>query len=189
MEKEAGLLAVGCQGSELSIWNVHTREKVFQAKGAKPNKLGLMDLPWNSALTFVPGAAGKKLFVGTGYHKLRVYDVAQARPVSNVEFGEARISDIAACPDGELPSCLSAPCYLIPLQVSSLLAPPWHHDIVSSSAPSSVSILHQKGCPTLKHHLHAQDRWQTRWHDCMEHYIHVLHAAPVQVCSNQIQAI
>ena len=93
---------MGCQGSELSFWDIHTQQKVYQAKGAKPNKLGLMDPPWISALAFVPGAAGKRLFVGTGHHKLRLYDTAQARPLVNADFEEGRITAIAPCPDGEL---------------------------------------------------------------------------------------
>lgn len=101
VESKAGLMAAGCRGSELSIWNIHTQQKAFQAKGAKPNKLGLMDLPWNSAVAFIPGAGGRKLFVGTGHHKLRLYDVAQARPLLNVEFGEGRLTSLAPCSDGE----------------------------------------------------------------------------------------
>ncbi|KAK9832561.1 hypothetical protein WJX84_011909 [Apatococcus fuscideae] len=106
VSSEAGLAAVGCRGSELSLWNISTQQKAFQAKGAKPNKLGLMDPPWNSALAFVPAAAGRKLFVGTGHHKLRLYDVGRARPVLNVDFGEGRLTCLAPLSGGD--SCWAA---------------------------------------------------------------------------------
>ncbi len=102
VQHEAQLLAVGCQGSELSLWNIDMQKKAYQAKGAKPNKLGLMDPPWTTAVAFVPAAGGSKLFAGTGNHKVRLHDVAQARPVWNEDFGEGRITALAPCPDGAL---------------------------------------------------------------------------------------
>ena len=48
--------AFGCQGAELSIWDIETQQKSYSAKGAKPNRVGLMDLPDNTAVTFIPGS-------------------------------------------------------------------------------------------------------------------------------------
>ena len=73
-----------------------------------------MDKPWNTALAFLPDAAraaaassnsgsgsGNVLLVGTGYHKLRLYDVrAGKRPQAELAFGEARITALAPEPYG-----------------------------------------------------------------------------------------
>ena len=76
-------------------------------------QLGLVDKPWNTALAFLPDAAreapaaagssdsgsGNVLLVGTGYHKLRLYDVrAGKRPQAELAFGEARITALAPEP-------------------------------------------------------------------------------------------
>lgn len=72
------------------------------AKGAKPNRVGLMDKPWNTAVAFLPGSQGKQIIVGTGQHKVRMYNVSQKRPVLSVEFGESRITALAPHPGGKL---------------------------------------------------------------------------------------
>ncbi|GAB4816703.1 hypothetical protein N2152v2_003749 [Parachlorella kessleri] len=113
-------LAVGCQGTELRLFDAAAGQLVYAAKGGRPNKVGLVDKPWNTALAFLPdvarGAAptaagssqgssdsgsGNVLLVGTGYHKLRLYDVrAGKRPQAELAFGDARITALAPEPDG-----------------------------------------------------------------------------------------
>ena len=93
---EAGeRLAVGCEGSELSIWGIQSRQRSYLAKGAKPNRVGLMEKPWTTTVAFLPGCGGTKLVVGTGQHRLRVYDTAQRRPTLAVDFGEAKVTALA----------------------------------------------------------------------------------------------
>jgi ribosome biogenesis protein NSA1 len=104
VEESVGFLAVGSQGAELRVYNLALPDQptVFAAKGSKPNRIGLVDKPWNSAVAFFPGSNGNKIWTGTGYHKLRLYDsVASKRPQIEVEFGSARITALAADEDGK----------------------------------------------------------------------------------------
>eukprot|EP00884_Botryococcus_braunii_P019892 jgi/Botrbrau1/6587/Bobra.0189s0014.1 len=94
--------AVGTQGtSQLTVWDLNTQQRLYLAKGAKPNAIGLVDKPWDSALTYLRGGEARKVAVGTGYHKIRIYDVkAQRRPVLEIPFGESRVTSLAADIDG-----------------------------------------------------------------------------------------
>ncbi|KAI3438930.1 hypothetical protein D9Q98_001344 [Chlorella vulgaris] len=105
-------LAVGCQGTELRLFDVTTGELVFAFKGGKPNKVGLVDRPWNTAITFLPAAStadgtgssgpGDRLLVGTGHHKVRLYDKEIGkRPQMDLAWGEGRITCMALEPSGE----------------------------------------------------------------------------------------
>lgn len=98
--EETGQLAVACEGSELSLWSLATQQRTYQAKGAKPNRIGLMDKPWNTAVAFLPGSGARRLVVGTGQHKVRVYQVSQKRPLLSVEFGEGKVTALAPLADG-----------------------------------------------------------------------------------------
>jgi len=111
-------LAVGCRGAELKVYTVEIdvvedeKEKkgndgrgvtgvlTYSAKGGKPDKVGLCDKPWNSAVAFYQGGddehAGSQLVVGTGHGKLRRYDTAVGkRPQLNTPFKEHRITALA----------------------------------------------------------------------------------------------
>lgn len=94
-------IALACHGSELSIWDVEQQHKQYQAKGNKPNRIGLVDKPWNTAVAFLPGSDGQKVAVGTAYHKLRIYDVKAKRPALDMQFGEAKITALAPQSSGE----------------------------------------------------------------------------------------
>ncbi|PRW58950.1 WD repeat-containing 74 [Chlorella sorokiniana] len=120
-----GRLAVGCEGAELRLFDAASGELVFTFKGGKPNKVGLVDKPWNTAIAFLPptstssggdgngnagnsgsrdaaGAAGTRLLVGTNYHKVRLYDSAAGkRPQMEMSWGEGRITALAVEPDGQ----------------------------------------------------------------------------------------
>ena len=65
-----------------------------------------MEKAWTTAVAFLPGCSGTKLVVGTGQHRLRVYDTAQRRPTLAVEFGEAKITALAPESNGALLSSL-----------------------------------------------------------------------------------
>ena len=74
---------------------------MYLAKGAKPSNIRLMDPPWNTAVAFLPGTNGSQLVVGTGMHKVRLYNTEQKRPVMSVDFGESRITALAPHSNGE----------------------------------------------------------------------------------------
>jgi ribosome biogenesis protein NSA1 len=104
LDEPTGFLAVGSQGAELRVFDLALPDQpaVFNAKGSKPNRVGLVDKPWNSAVAFFPGSQGKKIWTGTGYHKLRLYDsTASKRPQTEVDFGQARITALAPEADGQ----------------------------------------------------------------------------------------
>ncbi len=103
LDEPTGYLAVGSQGAELRVYNLALPDQpaVFTAKGSKPNRVGLVDKPWNSAVAFFPGSNGNKIWTGTGYHKLRLYDsTTSKRPQTEVEFGSSRITALAPEADG-----------------------------------------------------------------------------------------
>ena len=52
---------MGCRGTELGIWDLATRQRSYLAKGAKPNRIGLVDPPCNTAVAFVPGSSATKV--------------------------------------------------------------------------------------------------------------------------------
>jgi WD40 repeat protein len=99
----SGQLAVGCQGAELKMYSLSedVGTLTYNAKGGKPDKVGICDKPWNSAMAFNPlQEDGSQIIVGTGHGKLRLYDTKVGkRPQLNVPFKEHRISSIA--PDGK----------------------------------------------------------------------------------------
>lgn len=61
---------------------------------------GLVDKPHNSAIEFRPGFGGQQVFVGTGEHKLRLYDTRQRRPAQEIPFKDAAVTALAAEQDG-----------------------------------------------------------------------------------------
>lgn len=98
--------AVGCEGAELKVYEYHDDVQAsgdgwltlsFQAKGGKPNSVGLCDRPWNSAVAFNPGQEdGTHVLTGTGYGKIRLYDTnIGRRPQMDVPFKGFRITCIA----------------------------------------------------------------------------------------------
>ena len=103
LEESAGLFAVGSHGAELRLYNLALPDgPVFSGKGSKPDKLGLVDRPWNSAVAFFPGSNGTKIWTGTGHYKLRLYDTgASKKPHTEAVLGSSRITGIAPEPDGQ----------------------------------------------------------------------------------------
>ena len=97
-------LAFACKGSELSIWDLLKGERTYLAKSAKPSNIGLMDPSCNAAVAFLPGTKGSQIVVGTGMHKVRLYNTEQRRPTLSLDFGESRITALAPHTKGQLPS-------------------------------------------------------------------------------------
>lgn len=122
---------MGSKGSELGVWDIHTQQRVFLGKGAKPNRIGLVDPAQNSAVAYIPGAdssrvrgvhigqrmaAGQdkvlmgfahvQVLVGTAKHRLRLYDVrAHRRAALDLEFGASRTVSLAVEPEGDCLIC------------------------------------------------------------------------------------
>lgn len=57
---------------------------------------GLVDAPHNSAVAFRPQSDGQQVFIGTGEHKLRLYDSRQRRPAQEIELKDAPVTALAA---------------------------------------------------------------------------------------------
>ena len=62
---------------------------------------GLVDAPHNSAVAYRPHHDGQQVFVGTGDHKLRLYDTRQRRPAQEIDLKDAPVTALAAERDGE----------------------------------------------------------------------------------------
>ena len=94
-------VAVVADGSELAVWDLATRERVFEAKGERPDRLGLVDRAGGTAVCFLPDSdeqvaaapaspggircSGTLVAVGTGTGRVRLYDTRHGkRPVSSV---------------------------------------------------------------------------------------------------------
>jgi hypothetical protein len=59
-------VALGGRGAGLTVWDLATQQCTFAAKEARPNALGLVDLPWVSALATLPTASGQCLHMMHG---------------------------------------------------------------------------------------------------------------------------
>jgi WD40 repeat protein len=93
-------------------WNVQVLFKHMDCRSAgeltnkmKPGRADpvtrLQDKPWPTCLAWLPGDSGELIASGTGYHRVRLYDVkAQKRPVLDLSWRDARITALAAQPDG-----------------------------------------------------------------------------------------
>lgn len=117
---------VGGEGMQPSLWDLCTGSRVWQGKGGKPNRIGLVDKPFTTALAFLPDSRGKgspespaaaagagssggsppiisrRFIAGSAVAKLQVYDTAAGRrPQQEAVFGESRITALAVEPDGK----------------------------------------------------------------------------------------
>lgn len=115
-------IVVGGEGMQPSLWDLSTGSKVWQGKGGKPNRVGLVDKPFPTAAAFLPsssylaaaaeaGTSGRdeerpsisrRFVIGSAVAKLHVYDTAAGkRPQQEAVFGESRVTALAVTPDGE----------------------------------------------------------------------------------------
>jgi hypothetical protein len=54
-------VAVGAKGAELGVWDLGTQQRVFHGRGAKPNRIGLVDPAHNSAAAYLPEPDSNKV--------------------------------------------------------------------------------------------------------------------------------
>lgn len=94
---------IACGGKEnnLKLFDIEQLEKpVFTAKNVRNDSLDLRQPVWVSALDFIQGEENK-IVVGTGYHKIQIYDTRkQRRPVEEMDWDEYPITAISMTADG-----------------------------------------------------------------------------------------
>ncbi|KAF8063103.1 WDR74 [Scenedesmus sp. PABB004] len=111
-------LVVGGEGIQPSVWDLSTGARLWQAKGGKPDMLGLVDRAFTTALACLPAAPGAaaaaeaggggaapapalRFVAGNASSKVHVYDTAAGRrPQLEVTFGETRVTALAPEPSG-----------------------------------------------------------------------------------------
>ena len=107
MVQEGNVVAVGGRESLLQAWTVGESDlkRTWQAKNIPRDFLGLEVPVWVNAACFMPQSSGKGgplIATGTGYSRLRLYDIrAQQRPVMDVGVPDD---------DGDTPPIMSIAC-------------------------------------------------------------------------------
>ncbi|MCO5553177.1 hypothetical protein L7F22_006698 [Adiantum nelumboides] len=92
--------AFGGDGAEVTLHDIQSQSKIWEAKAPRRDNNGLMSRPFVTASTFL-GNDHRKLVVGTGHHQVRLYDVgAMRRPVMAFDFLESPIKAVEADTDG-----------------------------------------------------------------------------------------
>jgi len=51
-------VVIGAEGQQPTLWELSSATKVWQAKGGKPNRVGLVDKAHTTAVAFLPAAGG-----------------------------------------------------------------------------------------------------------------------------------
>ena len=94
---------VGLGGKEnnLKIFDIERMEKpVFVAKNVRNDFLDLRQPVWVTAIDFI-GGEQCKVAVGTGHHKIQIYDTRkQRRPIDEIVWGDYPITSMALEPSG-----------------------------------------------------------------------------------------
>jgi ribosome biogenesis protein NSA1 len=57
VDEDGRHLVVGSDGQQPALWELASLTKIWQAKGGKPNKIGLVDLAHTTAIAFLPGSS------------------------------------------------------------------------------------------------------------------------------------
>jgi len=108
VDRDQQVVALGGEGCQLSVWDLTTQVKSWQAKGGKPNRVGLVDKADLTAVAHIEGGSSAaasshtRWLVGTAAGKLLLYDSAAGRrPQLELQWGAARVTALAAEADGE----------------------------------------------------------------------------------------
>jgi hypothetical protein len=129
-----------------------TQQEAWAGKGGKPDKLGLVDRPANTAMAFVAGSMGRQVLAGTAYHKLLLYDSSVGkRPQVRGPHGWEGLGGGGGRGGGAAHRGL----HVTHQAVASWLNPRRRH----SKQTRSTSFFHTQA------HTHAHTR--TRTHTCM----------------------
>lgn len=100
VDKHENYAAFGGDGADVTVWDIKTQSKFWEAKAPRRDSNGLMSPAFVTASTFL-GDDHHKLIIGTGHHQIRLYDIcAQRRPVIAFDFLESPIKAIEADTDG-----------------------------------------------------------------------------------------
>ena len=102
VDQACSSLAVACQGSELSLWSLTSQKCTYRGRAPKPDKLGLTERPWNTAVAFLPLWGSLCVLVGTNTGRVRLYDTVQKRPIFSLPVLETRVTALVVEADGEI---------------------------------------------------------------------------------------
>ena len=95
ISKDGSKAAFGSEGAELSIWDIATQQRSYLAKGSKPNRIGLVDHPNNTAVAFIPGTDATKVCLMA----LCVYGISYSDANPSIQIDTMhRIRDILIAP-------------------------------------------------------------------------------------------
>lgn len=56
------------------VWSLTSQQETFRAKGAKPNRVGNVDLPFLTAVACLPGTDSQVVLVGTAKVRMGAWD-------------------------------------------------------------------------------------------------------------------
>lgn len=100
VDKSENYAAFGGDGADVTVWDLKTHRKFWEAKAPRRDSNGLMSPAFVTASTFL-GNDHRKLIIGTGHHQVRLYDIcAQRRPMIAFDFLESPIKAVEADTDG-----------------------------------------------------------------------------------------
>jgi len=102
LEPTEGVITVGGNEKDLSLWSLETQQSLFKAKNVAHDKLELRVPIWITDMQFTsaPGGGRFGIVTGTGHGHVRLYDTAARRaPVHSIDVGEFPVSAIELSPD------------------------------------------------------------------------------------------
>ena len=100
-KKQKNYVAFGGKENNLKLFDIEHMEKpMFIAKNVRNDSLDLRQAVWVTAIDFIDGE-DCKIIVGTGHHKVQIYDTRkQRRPVDEVLWEENPITSISLAANG-----------------------------------------------------------------------------------------
>ena len=100
-KKQSNYVAFGGKENNLKLFDIEHMEKpVFIAKNVRNDSLDLRQSVWVTAVDFIDGE-DCKIIVGTGHHKVQIYDTRkQRRPVDEIVWEENPITSISLAANG-----------------------------------------------------------------------------------------
>ena len=100
-KKQCNFVAFGGKENNLKLYDIeHLEKPVFTAKNVRNDFLDLRQPVWVNAIDFI-GNEESRIIVGTGHHKVQLYDTRkQRRPIDEILWEEYPITSISLGSDG-----------------------------------------------------------------------------------------
>jgi len=100
-KKQCNYVAFGGKENNMKVYDIeHLEKPVFIAKNVRNDFLDLRQPVWVNAIDFI-GDEENRIVVGTGHHKVQLYDTRkQRRPIDEILWEEYPITAISLGPDG-----------------------------------------------------------------------------------------